>query len=198
MDTTGQQDPIQRFADLYGRAKVSEPFDSTACILSTADARGRPTARVVLLKEFDGKGFVFFTNKTSRKGVDLRANPYACLLFWYASLGEQCRIEGRAEELTEEENDAYFRTRPRLSQIGAWASEQSRPLDSRETLLERCDDYEKKYLGCPVERPPYWGGFRILPGLMEFWKAGEFRLHDRFQYTRPDADSAWTVERLNP
>lgn len=198
METSSLQDPIDRFAELFERAGTSEPSDPTATILATADREGRPTARVVLLKAFDRNGFVFFTNKTSRKGQELRENPRACMLFWYASLGEQCRIEGRVEEIPEEENEAYFATRPRMSQVGAWASEQSRPLESREELLRRCAEVEARYPDCPVERPPHWGGYRIVPDLIEFWKAGEFRLHDRFVYTRPDEKSPWTMQRLNP
>lgn len=192
------KDPIERFADVFERARQSEPFDHTAGALATAAADGRPSVRVVLLKEFGPHGFVFFTNKMSRKGLELVANPHASLCFYYASLGEQVRVEGRVEETPDAENDVYYASRPRMSQVGAWASRQSTPLNSREALLAECAGIEARYQDQPIPRPPYWGGYRIIPDAIEFWIAGEFRLHDRFLYRRRNEADAWVVERLNP
>lgn len=191
-------DPIERFADLFARAREAEGFDHTACTLATATPDGCPSARIVLLKEFDPRGFSFFTNQESRKAAELAANPRAALCFYYPTLGEQVRIEGRVELLSAEENDRYFATRPRQSQVGAWASQQSRPLESREELLRRCAEVEARFQDRPVERPPYWGGYRVVPSAIEFWIAGEFRLHDRFRYSRSSEGAPWHVERLNP
>ncbi len=192
------QDPIERFAELFARAQTGESFDHTICTLATASAEGRPSARVILLKGFDRDGFTFFTNQQSRKAEDLRVNPWAALCFFYPTLGEQVRIEGPVEPLSAEENDLYFSTRPRLSQVGAWASDQSRPLESREVLLRRCAEVEARFQDSPVERPLHWGGYRLIPEAIEFWINGEFRLHDRFLYTRSAEGQPWQVQRLNP
>lgn len=192
----GFQDPIAHFRQVFARAAASEPFDYTACTLATADTDGRPSARIVLLKEVDERGFAFFTNRRSRKAREIAANPQAALCFYYPSLGEQVRVEGFVEEVSGAESDAYFATRPRMSQVGAWASEQSSPLESREALLARCAEVEVRFQGGDIERPPFWGGYRLIPRAIEFWKAGEYRLHDRFLYTRSQA--GWLVQRLNP
>jgi len=188
-------DPIARFLAAFERAKAIEPHDASAMTLATADARGRPSARVVLLKGADARGFTFFTNFGSRKARELDDNPFAALcVHWPASLS-QVRAEGRVARVDEGEADAYFATRPRESQLGAWASRQSAPLASREELEARAREIEARYPDA-VPRPPFWGGYRLAPDRIEFWYAGPARLHDRFLYTR--AGDGWTTTRLNP
>lgn len=190
-------DPIARFGELFAKAAAREPYDHTACSLATVDLEGRPTNRMVLLKGFDERGFVFYTNRRSPKGRHLEARPYAALCFYWPSIGDQVRIEGRVELVSDEESDAYFATRPRGSQLGAWASEQSRPLPSRMELVSRYLQYKVRFMGRPVPRPPFWGGYRVVPERIEFWHNGLFRLHDRFLYTRTP-EGGWRVERLSP
>lgn len=194
--TEQPRDPIARFREVFQRARDAQVFDATAGTLATVDANGQPHARVVLLKDFDEHGFVIYTNRDSNKGKELRSNPRASLCFFWPYVGEQVRVEGPVELVSDEESDAYFASRPRGSQIGAWASLQSQPLSSREELLRRVDEITSRYEGHEVPRPPYWGGYRILPERIEFWINGEDRLHDRFLYTL-DRD-AWTVQRLFP
>jgi pyridoxamine 5'-phosphate oxidase len=191
-------DPFDRFAALYERAAAGFPYDVTAMILATTDERGRPSARVVLLKGFDRRGFVFFTNRQSRKGRELAQNPRAALCMHWPHIGEQVRVEGPVALVSDEESDAYFASRPRESQLGAWASEQSAPLASRAALLARMAELEVRYRGQDVPRPPHWGGYRVVPERIEFWTAAEFRLHDRLVYTRERTGEAWQAERLNP
>jgi pyridoxamine 5'-phosphate oxidase len=193
-----EADPIARFLTAFEKAKLAEPHDATAMTLATADARGRPSARVVLLKGADARGFTFYTNYGSRKAKELGENPFAALcVHWPASL-VQVRAEGRVERLSEGESDAYFATRPRESQLGAWASQQSAPLASREELEARVREIAARYPDV-VPRPPFWGGFRLVPERVEFWHAGAGRLHDRFVYTRAATSSdGWTMQRLNP
>ena len=189
-------DPIAEFRDLLERAKQSEAGDATACCLATADTGGRPAARMVLLKGVDEAGFVFFTNYGSRKAVELDANPRAALCFYWSSLDRQVRIEGPVERLPETESDAYFATRPRGSQIAAWASKQTRPLASRATLVAQVARYEAKFLGREVPRPEFWGGYRLSPERIEIWHNQLHRLHDRFVYrATPDG---WERQRLYP
>lgn len=189
-------DPIERFRLLFERAAKSEPYDHTAACLATTDLQGRPTNRMVLLKGFDERGFVFYTNRLSPKGQHLAKTPFASLCFYWPSLGDQIRIEGPVELVSDAESDAYFASRPRGSQLGAWASYQSQPLKSRMELISRYMEYKVRFLGRPVPRPPYWGGYRIIPERMEFWHAGLFRLHDRFLYTK--THDGWQIERLSP
>lgn len=189
-------DPIARFRELYERVLQSELPEPTAMTLATADADGRPAARMVLLKGFDERGFVFFTNLESRKAEDLAANPRAALCFYWPPLETQVRVEGAVTPVGTEEADAYYASRPRGSQIGAWASQQSRPLASREELEERIRDTEARFAGQPVPRPPYWSGFRVAPERIEFWTARPSRLHDREVFIR--AGEGWTTERLYP
>ena len=188
-------DPIAEFQDLFARAGAREP-DATAMALATADATGAPSVRMVLLKAVDAAGFVFFTNYESRKAAELAANPRAALCFHWPTIGVQVRVEGGVERVTAAESEAYFATRPRESQLGAWASRQSRPLASAEALREEFARISARFAGQPVPRPPVWGGFRVRPQRIEFWHAGEHRLHDRVLYTR--AGEGWTVERLFP
>ena len=179
------RDPIAAFREALERARKREPVEATSVVLATADAEGRPSARVVLLKGVDDRGFAFYTNFTSRKARELEANPRAALCVYWESLEQQVRVEGPVERVADEEADAYFASRPRMSQIGAWASRQSEPLDSRARLLGR-----------PVPRPPFWGGYRIVPERIEFWWNQLHRLHDRVLYTREG--NGWKVERLYP
>ena len=189
-------DPIARFQALFEKAKAVEPYDATAMTLATADARGRPSARVVLLKGVDAGGFVFFTNRESKKGKDLAANPFAALAIHWPACQRQVRVEGRVELASDAESDAYFATRPRESQLGAWASQQSAPLASREALEARVAELAARYPGA-VPRPPHWGGYRLVPDRIELWFAGPARLHDRFEYRRSDGGE-WVMTRLNP
>ncbi len=193
-------DPLSIFATWLAEAEAKEPNDSNAMALSTVGADGMPSSRMVLLKGYDERGFVLFTNYESRKGQQLLATPKAALLFHWKSLRRQVRIEGEVAPVSDEEADEYFASRAKQSQIGAWASQQSRPLEGRFELEKRVATFGAKYLVGQVPRPPYWSGFRLTPRLIEFWQDGAFRLHDRLVYTRSDAGDGrgWTTERLYP
>jgi pyridoxamine 5'-phosphate oxidase len=193
---TEPTDPFLLARELLEQRQATEPTDATAMTLATADASGRPSARMVLLKGIDERGFVFFTNYESRKSMDLAENPFAALCIHWAKAAEQIRVEGRIERVSDAESDAYFETRPRGSQIGAWASRQSAPLPSREALLERVREIERRFDGRPVPRPEFWGGYRVVPERIEFWYGQESRLHDRVVYLRHG--DGWRVERLYP
>jgi len=193
---TPPPDPVAYFLEVRARAEKTEPWDATSCALATADARGRPSVRFVLVKEVDPDGFWLYTNGDSRKGHELAVNPWGAIAFHWPSEGVQLRVEGPVEKAPPARSDAYFASRPRISQIGAWASEQSRPLASREELIARVRELEARWQGQAVPRPPHWGGYRLVPQRMELWKEGEFRLHDRFLYEREGA--RWTVTRLAP
>ena len=185
---------MARFAEWWRAAEPSlgEPWVT----LATATTGGRPTARVVLLRHFDRRGFVFFTNLRSRKGRELIENPAAALCFYFAAQGRQIRVEGLAELVDEAEADAYFQTRPRESQLGAWASRQSEPLPDRATLERRFAEADARFTGGPVPRPPFWSGFRLVPSTIELWQHGPHRLHERELYRR-DGDG-WRRSRLYP
>jgi pyridoxamine 5'-phosphate oxidase len=195
-DLQAPADPLAELAALLARAAPTEPEAGTAATLATADAGGRPAARVVLIKQVDRRGLVFFTNHESRKGRELRQNPQAALCFWWPTLERQARIEGRVTRLPEAESDAYFRSRPRGSQIGAWASRQSAVLGQRAELLANVRALEARFAGAEVPRPPFWGGYRLEPDRIEFWEGREDRLHERRLHTRQG--DAWTSEHLYP
>ncbi len=189
-------DPIQEFLEIFERAKEREVADATRVALATVDSSAHPTVRVVLLKQVDDRGFVFYTNLESRKARHLDENPNAALCFYWPSIDEQIRVEGVVERVSDEEADAYFASRDRGSKVGAWASRQSRPLDSRRTLIGRYLKYQAKFAARQVPRPDFWGGYRLRPERIEFWHNQAHRLHDRFLYVRED--DGWKVERLYP
>ncbi len=176
------QEPISLFQELLREASSKEPMEGTACALATADLSGQPSVRFVLLKSVGSNGFVFFTNHVSRKGRELAENPRAALAFYWPSLGRQVRVEGVTTRLLRDENDAYFSTRPRGSQIGAWASRQSAPIASRQALEKRVTEIEEKFAGATVPCPEFCGGYRLKPEKIEFWNEQSNRLHDRRVY----------------
>ncbi len=188
---------LERFNFLWLEARKSEPWEADAMTLATVSADGQPRARTVLLKQADAEGFVFYTNYQSRKGDDLAANAQAALCFFWRTLRRQVMVEGRVRKLTGAESDAYFASRHHLSKLSAWASKQSQPLDSRDTLEARIDELEKQYEDTDIPRPPHWGGYVLEPSMIEFWAPGAGRLNDRERYVR-DADGAWHFELLYP
>jgi pyridoxamine 5'-phosphate oxidase len=189
-------DPHSLFQIWFAEARTSELNDPDAMALATADAAGRPSVRMVLLKAHDPRGFVFYTNQDSRKGGELEANAQAALLFHWKSLRRQVRVEGRVEPVNAEEADAYFASRSRDSQLGAWASEQSRPLDRRETFEARHEEMRLRFDGGAVPRPPRWSGFRVIPDRIEFWSDRAHRLHERRLFTLNDG--VWGESLLYP
>ena len=196
--TTVDPDPFRQFEQWSQAARaagVSEQ-DTISMTLATATRFGSPSARIVLLKSFDERGFVFYTNYNSRKGIELEQNARACLLFYWAALWRQVRIEGTVERVSESESDQYFHTRPLGSRIGAWASDQSQAIENRAALEKRFDEFNSQF-GDNVPRPPHWGGYRVKPNMIEFWQGQENRLHDRLRYALQD-DGAWIIERLAP
>jgi pyridoxamine 5'-phosphate oxidase len=190
-------DPFAKFQEWMSEAWAHEPEDANAMTLATATSDGTPSARIVLLKGADARGFVFYTNKQSRKAGELVANTRAALLFHWKPLGRQVRIEGHVENVTDAEADAYYVTRPRISRLGAWASDQSRVLSERAVLERRLQEYEAKYPGEDIPRPPHWSGYRVIPETFEFWQNMPYRLHDRTVYTRA-ANGGWMVGKLFP
>ncbi len=195
---SARPDPFELFGHWLEAAKVEEINDPNAMALATVDANGLPDVRMVLLNGLSSKGFVFFTNTHSAKGQELAAHPAAALLFHWKSLRRQVRVRGPVVPVSGEESDTYFASRPRGSQIGAHASDQSKSLASRRQLVDRVEELEKRFEGRDVPRPPHWSGYRIEPVQIEFWQNGEFRLHDRVTYTRDDPGGPWTSRRLYP
>jgi pyridoxamine 5'-phosphate oxidase len=197
-DFTEADEPWRLFSAWFADARQAEPSDPDAMALATVDADGLPNVRMVLLKGFDERGFVFYSNEDSRKGRELTANPKASLAFHWKSLRRQVRVRGTVAKVSADEADAYFASRPRSSQIGAWASRQSSPLESRYAFEKAIALKAAQFAVGPVPRPPFWIGYRLAPTVMEFWHERPFRLHDRIEFRRADAGVAWTKTRLYP
>jgi pyridoxamine 5'-phosphate oxidase len=188
---------IERFEKIYEKVRRLKLNEPTAMSLATSDAKGNPSVRIVLLKGVDERGFVFFTNHHSRKGQELAHNPHAALCFFWDEMNDhQIRVEGKVESVSDEESDAYWITRPRTSQLGAWASHQSESMPSRLRLIMNVTEFKRRYAFKPVPRPPFWGGLRLIPQRIEFWHRRIFRLHDRVLYQR--SKDKWTKELLYP
>jgi pyridoxamine 5'-phosphate oxidase len=190
------RDPYRQFEKWFQEAEAAKIHEPNAAVLATAGKDGRPSARMVLLKAVDGRGFVFYTSYESRKGRDLEANPYAAYLFPWITLERQVIVAGSVVKVAREESEAYFHSRPRASQLAAWASSQSSIIPGRGALEESMKAVEKKYSGVEAPLPPYWGGFRIVPETVEFWQGRRSRLHDRLRYRRDG--TTWILERLSP
>lgn len=188
---------LAAFEDVFGAAKKAGVPEPTAMTLATADANGRPSSRIVLLKEVDARGFVFYTNFESRKARQLAENPWAALTFHWTAIERQVQVEGRVERVSDVEADAYWATRPRESQIGAWASKQSAPLAAREDFLSAAAEVGRRYETGAIPRPPHWSGFRVVPHRVEFWRGMPFRLHERVVHER-SPDGIWSVRLLFP
>ncbi|CAN5861482.1 pyridoxamine 5'-phosphate oxidase [soil metagenome] len=190
-------DPIEQFRRWYEVAVAEGLDEPNTMTLASADVEGRPSARIVLLKQFDERGFCVFTNYQSRKGLELEANPFAALVFFWQPLERQVRVEGRVERVSEAESDAYFRSRPPGTRLGTWASEQSRVVPGREAFEDRLLELRDRHPDGNIPRPPHWGGYRVVPEMVEFWQGRASRLHDRFRYRRNET-GGWIIERLAP
>jgi pyridoxamine 5'-phosphate oxidase len=189
-------DPFVQFARWFGEAMTIRSPEPNAMILATAAREGKPSARVVLMKGFDGRGFLFYTNYESRKSAELQQNPNAALLFYWGELEREVRIEGTVEKTSREESEEYFRSRPVESQLGAWASRQSEVIPNRTVLEQNVAELKARYGDVPIPLPPFWGGFRLRPRIFEFWQGRPNRLHDRIRYTHNA--NTWLIERLSP
>jgi pyridoxamine 5'-phosphate oxidase len=197
-DFTAANEPLRLFAAWFAEARSAEPVNPEAMALATVDRDGLPNARMVLLKGFDERGFVFYTNVESVKGHELDAAPKAALALYWKALQRQVRVRGGVEPVSAEEADAYFATRSRMAQIGAWASKQSRALESRLAFEKAVALYAAKFAIGPVPRPPFWAGYRVVPQEIEFWQEKPFRLHDRIVFTRDNQSAPWRKTRLYP
>lgn len=195
-ETDAHPNPVEQFSKWFGEAIAAQVPEANAMSVSTATTDGRPSSRILLIKDFDRRGFTFFTNYESRKGRELDSNPYAALLFYWIELERQVRIEGRVERISDAENDTYYNSRPVKSRLGAIASAQSRPVASREVLEARVKEVEEQYGDHPV-RPAHWGGYRVVPDYLEFWQGRPSRLHDRIAY-QLQTDGSWKLQRLQP
>jgi pyridoxamine 5'-phosphate oxidase len=189
-------DPIEQFGRWFEDAKAAKVLEPTVMTLATADSTGKPDARIVLLKEFDSRGFVFYTNKQSQKGRELAENPRACLVFYWEQLERQVRIDGTVQDVDHAAAEKYFHSRPVASQIGAWVSQQSSVITSRAELEKLEAELTRKYSGQVIPLPDYWGGYRVVPGTIEFWQGRRSRLHDRLRYSL--IQDQWKIERLSP
>ncbi|WP_407884453.1 pyridoxamine 5'-phosphate oxidase [Scytonema sp. NUACC26] len=196
-ETDVDPNPFIQFKRWFDQTLAAQLVEPNAVTLATTTREGKPSARMVLLKGFDERGFVFFTNYNSQKGQELAENPQAALVFWWAELERQIRISGRVEKISDAESDEYFYSRPLNSRLGAWASNQSEAIESRAVLEQRIQELQTKYQNQDVPRPLHWGGFRTIPVEIEFWQGRPNRLHDRLRYTRLD-DGSWKIERLSP
>lgn len=197
LETQAHPDPVQQFDRWFDDAVRAGLLEPNGVTLATVDASGRPSARIMLLKGYDERGFVFYTNYESRKARELAANPHASISVWWPELERQVRVSGVVRRTSREESIAYFATRPRPSQLGAWVSRQSRTIVGRGELEERLRQLQAQYHEQPIPCPPFWGGFRLEPDEFEFWQGRESRLHDRLRYVR-SPDGAWRIERLSP
>ena len=196
-ETEVDPNPVIQFQKWFDQVCSVDIPEPNAMTVATVSSEGKPSARMVLLKDYDGRGFVFYTNYNSRKGQELIANPYAALVFWWAQLERQVRITGSVEKISAQESDEYFHSRPFNSRLGAWTSNQSEIVSSRQTLEQRLQQLQAKYKDLEVPRPPHWGGFRVIPVEIEFWQGRSSRLHDRLLYSK-NSDSTWGIERLSP
>ncbi|HEY9711694.1 MAG TPA: pyridoxamine 5'-phosphate oxidase [Oculatellaceae cyanobacterium] len=196
-ETEAHHNPFEQFKIWFEQALAAQLPEPNAMTIATATPDGKPSARMVLLKDYDERGFVFYTNYESHKGRQLGENPWGALAFWWVQLERQVRIEGRVEKVSEAESDVYFHSRPIESQLGAWASHQSQAIESREVLERRLHQLKEEYQNKEIPRPPHWGGFRVIPTEIEFWQGRPSRLHDRLLYRRGD-DGSWRIQRLSP
>jgi len=196
-ETNADSNPFKQFHTWFNQALVAGLPEPNAMTLATANSEGQPSARIVLLKDYDEQGFVFYTNYQSHKGQQLLENPWGALVFWWAQLERQVRIEGRVEKVAPSESDAYFQSRPPASQLAAWASPQSQVIENRQVIDQRLQQLQEEYAGKEVTRPPHWGGFRVVPVEIEFWQGRPSRLHDRLLY-RHNKDDSWGIQRLSP